>query len=157
MGKIQYSIVPRTVNLAEKVVAKKNGTLDDFEPEIKYFGTAQQQDSLDLQAFAAHISEHHSKYGKGDIYCVLTEMVACMREQLLLGNKVCLGDMGSFYVSLNTEGANTAALFTAENIKKVNVRWSIGKDFKDLRKDATFELVASRKAQDAAVAEAKRG
>ena len=156
MGKINYSIVPRIVNLAERVIAKKNGTLDDFEPEVKYYGTAQQQSLLSLEDFAAHISEHHSKYGKGDIYCVLTEMVTCLREQLLLGNKVRLGDLGSFYVSLNTEGTNAAALFSADNIKKVNVRWSVGKDFKNLIQDAEFELVPSRKAQGAAVAEAKK-
>ena len=156
MGKINYSIVPRVVNLAERTVAKKNGTLDDFEPEIKYFGVAQKVDVLTLDDFAAHISEHHSKYGKGDIYCVLTEMISCMKEQLMMGNKVSLGDMGSFYISLSTEGTNAAALFTAENIKKVNVRWSVGKDFKNLRQEASFELVASRKAQDAAVAEAKK-
>ena len=156
MGKIQYSIVPRVVNLAERIIAKKNGTLDDFEPEVKYYGSAQQQSVLSLEDFAAHISEHHSKYGKGDIYCVLTEMVTCMREQLLMGNKVCLGDLGSFYISLSTEGTNAAALFSAENIKKVNVRWSVGKDFTNLRKEANFELVPTRKAQSAAVAEAKK-
>ena len=156
MGKIPYSIVPRVVNIAERTIAKKNGTLDDFEPEVKYFGTAQTQDALTLEDFAAHISEHHSKYGKGDIYCVLTEMVGCMREQLLMGNKVCLGDMGSFSISISTEGTNAAALFTAENIKKVNVRWSVGKSFKTLMQDASFELVPSRKAQSAAVAEAKK-
>ena len=156
MGKIPYSIAPRIINLAERTLAKKNGTLDDFEPEVKYYAQAQVQDVLTLDDFAKHISEHHSKYGKGDIQCVLSEMVECMREQLLMGNKVCLGDMGSFYLALASEGTNAAALFTAENIKKVNVRWSVGKDFVNLRKDSEFDLVPSRKAQNAAVAEAKK-
>jgi hypothetical protein len=59
-------------------------------------------------------------------------------------------------VSLSTKGANTAALFTAENIKKVNVNWDRGKMFQNLRDDAVFNLVPSRKAQEDAVAEAKR-
>ena len=47
--------------------------------------------------------------------------------------------------SLSTKGANTAALFTAENIKKVNVNWDRGKMFENLREDAVFNLVPSRK------------
>ena len=130
--------------------------LQNLEAPMKTYALAQVRQVLTLDDFAAHIASHNSKYGKGDIYCVLTEMVTCMREQLLMGNKVCLGDLGSFYIMLSTEGTNAAALFTAENIKKVNVRWSVGKDFTNLRKEANFELVPSRKAQSAAVAEAKK-
>ncbi|MBO4642074.1 MAG: hypothetical protein J5661_04370, partial [Bacteroidaceae bacterium] len=67
-----------------------------------------------------------------------------------------LGELGSFGIGLSTKGAATAALFTAENIKKVNVNWERGKLFKNLRDDATFQLVPSRKAQEDAVADAKR-
>lgn len=145
MGKINYSIVPRTVNLAEQALAKKNND-DSFVPEIKFYGTAQQSDFLTLEKFAAHISDHHSKYGKGDIYCVLVEMVSCLREQLLMGNKVSLGDLGCFFVTLSSTGSDYYDEFSAQNIKHVNVRWEIGDVFKDLRSEAQFELVETRKA-----------
>ena len=156
MGKIKYSIVQRTVNLAEQALrtvnlaeqalAKQNGTEDSFVPQVKFYGAAQQTDCLTLDQFAKHISEHHSKYGKGDIYCVLVEMVSCMREQLLLGNKISLGDMGSFYITLSSKGAEFYDEFSAQNITHVNVRWEQGQDFKDLLTDANFELVETRKA-----------
>ena len=146
MGKIKYSIVQRTVNLAEQAMAKQNGTEDSFVPKVKFYGAAQQTDCLTLDQFAKHISEHHSKYGKGDIYCVLVEMVSCMREQLLLGNKISLGDMGSFYITLSSKGAEFYDEFSAQNITHVNVRWEQGQDFKDLLTDANFELVETRKA-----------
>jgi len=111
------------------------------------YATAQVSDVMPLDRFAQHISEHHSKYGKGDIYCILIEMVSCMREQLLLGNKIQLGDLGAFSISLNCSGAKTLEEFTTSNIKKVKVNWSVGDNFKDLRKDATFEEVATRKEQ----------
>jgi len=111
------------------------------------YATAQVSEVMSLDRFAQHISEHHSKYGKGDIYCILIEMVSCMREQLLLGNKVQLGDLGAFNVSLKCIGARTLEDFTTSNIKKVKVNWSVGDNFKDLRKDATFEEVATRKEQ----------
>ena len=146
MGKIKYSIVQRTVNLAEQALAKQNGTEDSFVPQVKFYGAAQQTDCLTLDQFAKHISAHHSKYGKGDIYCVLVEMVSCMREQLLLGNKISLGDMGSFYITLSSKGAEFYDEFSAQNITHVNVRWEQGQDFKDLLTDANFELVETRKA-----------
>lgn len=146
MGKIKYSIVQRTVNLAEQALAKQNGTEDSFVPQVKFYGAAQQTDCLTLDQFAKHISEHHSKYGKGDIYCVLVEMVSCMREQLLLGNKISLGDMGSFYITLSSKGAEYYDEFSAQNITHVNVRWEQGQQFKDLLTDANFELVETRKA-----------
>lgn len=43
-----------------------------------------------------------------------------------------------------------------QSIKKVNVNWDRGKMFQNLRDDATFNLVPSRKAQEDAVAEVKR-
>lgn len=113
----------------------------------KAYATAQVNETISLPRFAQHISEHHSKYGKGDIYAVLIEMVTCMREQLLLGNKIQLGDMGSFYVSLACKGADSLEDFTANNIKKVNVNWERGDDFKNLLNDATFEEVGTRKEQ----------
>ena len=113
---------------------------------MKFYGAAQQTDCLTLDQFAKHISEHHSKYGKGDIYCVLVEMVSCMREQLLLGNKISLGDMGSFYITLSSKGAEYYDEFSAQNITHVNVRWEQGQQFKDLLTDANFELVETRKA-----------
>jgi len=119
----------------------------------KAYGTAQVTDSLSLSQFAAHISEHHSKYGKGDIYAVLIEMVSCMREQLLLGNSISLGDMGTFRVTLGCKGADTIADFSESNIKKINVVWSKGDSFQDLRKDATFHQVLTRKENAEAIAE----
>lgn len=145
MGKINYSIVPRTVNLAERTLAYKNGKKDSFVPEIKFYAAAQQSDVMTLQKFAEHIAQHHSKYGKGDVYCVLIEMVSCMREQLLLGNRIMLGDLGSFYITLASEGAEYYNEFNTSKIKKINVLWEKGQDFKNLIQDAEFELVETRK------------
>lgn len=120
---------------------------DESAPK-KAYATAQVSEVITLDRFAQHISEHHSKYGKGDIYCVLIEMVSCMREQLLLGNKVQLGDMGSFFVTINCKGADSLEDFNSGvNIKKVNVNWERGRNFKNLIEDAKFEEVGTRKEQ----------
>lgn len=123
------------------------GNPGDPDMPKRAYATAQISEVVSIDRFAQHISEHHSKYGKGDIYCILIEMVSCMREQLLLGNKIQLGELGAFSVSLNCKGAKSLDEFTTNNIRRVKVNWSVGDRFKDLIKDAVFEEVATRKEQ----------
>ncbi len=108
-------------------------------------GTAQVHDRLDFDDFCKHVADHNSPFSKGTIKGVITDMIHCIREQLLAGNSVSLGELGRFHVELNCEPAVTTEDFTSANIKNVNVCWTPGEDFKDLKKDAEFQLVPSRK------------
>ena len=129
----------------------KPGTKKADIQETKAYGTAQVHEVLDLDAFCKHIADHNSPFSKGTVKGILTDAVACLREQLLAGNKVSLGDLGSFHCELATEGADTTDEFNAQKIKAVNVCWTPGQEFKNLRDDAVFNLVPSRKAQADAI------
>ena len=96
-------------------------------------------------------------YSRADISAVLYMAVDCMREQLLEGKKIQLGDLGDFYVSLSSRGAEEANDFTAQNITDVKVLWEPGADFKTLTADAEFNLVASRAAQAKVLKDIKAG
>ena len=139
------------INYSIMIMGTTPGTKKESITETKAYGTAQVHDVLDFDDFCKHIADHNSPFSKGTIKGVLTDAVACIREQLLAGNKVKLGDLGDFSVELKTEGAVTTDDFSVDNIKAVNVRWSPGKDFKDLRQDAEFQLVPSRAAQTDAI------
>ena len=65
--------------------------------------------------------------------------------------------MGDFSVSLTSKGTESADKFSAQNITGVNVVWECGNEFKNLLNDAEFNLVASRKAQDAVLKAIKSG
>ena len=80
-----------------------------------------------------------------------------MREQLLEGKKIRLGDLGDFSVSLTSKGSETADKFSSQNITGVNVVWDCGQEFKNLLVDAEFNLVASRSAQAAVLKAIKSG
>ena len=108
---------------------------------------AQVRQVMNLSDMARHMASHSSKYDKGDVMAVATQLTSCIREQLLLGNKVVLGDLGAFCVSLVSESADNAESFTTALIKKVKVRWEPSAEFQDLLNEATFEYVGSRKAQ----------
>ncbi|MBQ9559993.1 MAG: DNA-binding protein [Bacteroidaceae bacterium] len=133
---INYSLSARSVNPG------------NTESEKKIFANAQVHEVLDLQQFARHISQHGSPYTRDVIVGVVTAVVDCLREELLDGNKVSLGDLGSFYVTFSGEGVDKADDYNPQTcIKKVNIRWDAGRNFADLKQEATFNLVSTRKQQ----------
>jgi len=139
------------INYSIAIMGTKPGTKKQNITETKAYGIAQCSEVIDISQFATHISNHGCVYGKGDIVGVLTMAVSCLKELMLEGHRVKLGDLGDFQPRLKTEGAVTTDEFTASNIKKVNVRWTRGKSFVNLLKDATFQLVPSREAQAVAI------
>ena len=113
---------------------------------------------MNLNQFAKHIATHGSVYRRADIAAVLTMAVDCLREMLLNGTKVQLGDLGNFYVTFSSEGALTANEFNPDiHIKKVNVNWERGIDFQNLKEDATFNQVAIRSVQKKVLKAVKNG
>ena len=144
--------------------AKKDGK----EPEKKdtdlvktekqnAFAISQYTDVMTIEKFAKHITSHGSVYSRADISAILYMAVDCMREMLLEGKKIRLGDLGDFSLLLSSKGAETADKFTAQNITNVKVQWDPGQQFKNLLDDAEFNLVASRSAQAAVIKAIKEG
>ena len=170
---INYSIVMRSVNanLFEINQAKsrikaaqaagqtpEQADLDLVATERQNaYAIAQYADVMTIEKFAKHISTHGCVYSRADISAILYMAVDCMREQLLEGKKIRLGDLGDFSVSLTSKGAENAKAFTTQNITGVNVVWDCGQEFKNLLADAEFNLVASRSAQAAVLKAVKAG
>ena len=135
------------------ISARYNPQTEGYE----YHAAPQYTAKMDISDFAEHISSHDSKYNKGDMLAVVTQVVDCIRELVLEGYRITLGDLGTFYAALTSEGTSTADEFTADNITSVKCKLSLGDNFKDLRDDAEFNLVLTREQQEAALAAAKAG
>lgn len=123
---------------------------------MKAYASAQYTTVMDLPAFAKHISTHGCVYSRADVQAILTLAVDCIREQLLLGQRIQLGELGTFFIGLKSKPADTIADFTAQNIKAVSIKYAPGENFEDMLKDAEFNQVITRKSQKAALAEAKK-
>lgn len=128
---------------------KANQGADASAYPTKAYATAQVDEIYSLERFARHIADHGSVYSRADITAVLIQAVDCLRELLLGGNKVSLGDLGAFQPVITSTGANTKEEFTTDNITKIGVRWTPGDDLKDLLADAELQYVATRAAQKA--------
>ena len=144
MKKIQYS------------VAMLANPLHEDDPK-KAYGVLQQTGNIDINELSDHITGHNSVFSRGTIVGVLTEMCDCIRELLLQGYSIELGEIGRFSTSIKCEGADTIEEFSANNIKEVRVNFNVGAALKNLRRDAQFEQTTSRAAQAAALKAAKEG
>lgn len=170
---VNYSLVLRSVNTnlieinqakARIKAAKAQGTTPKTEDtdlvkteQQKVFAVAQYAEVMDLSKFAKHISTHGCVYGHADINAVLNIAVDHIREELLEGKKIRLGALGDFYITLSSNGVADASTFTAQNITDVKVQWEPGPDFKNLIKEAEFNLVAPRSAQAKLIKAVKEG
>ena len=92
---VNYSIVMR-------------GNPMDADAAKKAYASAQYSEVMDINRFAEHIASHGCVYKRADIVAILTMAVDCMREQLLAGQKIQLGDLGDFSVGINSQGAEPA-------------------------------------------------
>ena len=170
---INYSIVMRSVNANLLEINQAKSRINQAKQEGKNpekkdldlvktekqnaFAISQYTDVMTIEKFAKHITSHGSVYSRADISAILYMAVDCMREMLLEGKKIRLGDLGDFSLLLGSKGAETADKFTAQNITQVKVQWEPGKEFKNLLDDAEFNLVASRSAQAAVLKAIKEG
>lgn len=170
---INYSIVMRSVNANLLEINQAKSRINQAKQEGKNpdqkdldlvktekqnaFAISQYTDVMTIEKFAKHITSHGSVYSRADISAILYMAVDCMREMLLEGKKIRLGDLGDFSLLLGSKGAETADKFTAQNITQVKVQWEPGKEFKNLLDDAEFNLVASRSAQAAVLKAIKDG
>ena len=110
------------INYSIFVKSSKPGTKKADIQETKAYGNSQVSEVFDINQFAKHITDHGCVYDRADVAAVLTTAVDCLRELLLAGKKIRLGDMGDFYPSLKTKGATLAEDFNATNILAVNVQ-----------------------------------
>jgi predicted histone-like DNA-binding protein len=134
----------------------RSSSPSDKKSEKKVYAYAQMRELITLPQLAKHICLHGSPYGRDVIIGVMTAVVDCVRENLLEGNKVQLGEMGAFYLAFNSQGVDTAEDFNpANNINQVRVRWERGSAFADLTNEAEFNYVTSRDQQAKAKKEEK--
>ena len=133
----------------------KPNSLKPEEP-MKAYAKNQVNEIWSLEKFAKHIASHNGVFSRGTVKGVLSDMCECLVEQLLNGNKIQLGELGTFGISISCDPAESLEKFTSKNIKAVNILFAPGEDFENLLHRTEFNPVASRAAQ-AATLKAEKG
>lgn len=125
------------------------------DEEPKAYARAQVKEVMTFRQFVDHIAEHGG-HKRGQVKGVLSDMCSCLVEQLLEGKKILLDELGDFWISLTSIGAENCEAFTSKNITGVNIVFTPGVDFQNLINNAEFNLVASRIAQAATLKAEKK-
>lgn len=89
----------------------------------KWYGRIVHTETLSTELFINHICSHGSPFDRATITGVLVAACDCLVELVLDSKKVRLGDLGTFYLSAETEPGDTAEEFTDDNVKKVHLRF----------------------------------
>ena len=142
--KIQYSVNMRP------------NPLHESDPK-KAYASIQLTGHFTTEELCEHVISHNSTYSEGTVSGILTDLVKCIRELLLQGYSVQVGALGRLEPSIKSRGAVTIDKFDEENITELNLVFTPGKKFVNMRRDASFEQTTTRAAQAAALAAAKRG
>ena len=122
----------------------------------KAYARAQAKEVMAFRQFVDHIADHGG-HKRGQVKGVLSDMCSCLVEQLLEGKKILLDELGDFWITLTSNGAESLDTFTSKNITGVNIVFTPGEDFQNLINRAEFNLVASRVAQSATLKAEKKG
>ena len=126
------------------------------EEAPKAYAKAQVKEVMSFRQFVAHIAEHGG-HKRGQVKGVLSDTCSCLVEQLLEGKKILLDDLGSFWISLTSMGAENCEEFTSKKITGVRIIFTPGTDFENLINRAEFNPVPSRVAQAATLKAEKMG
>ena len=137
------------------------------EPK-KAYARIQHQKTLTLKELADHIVDHGSPFSSGSIQGILIDMTKCVGEALAEGSNVDLGDLGSLKTTISCEGAiagqdaegkplTPSEMFSAANIKGLNVNFSQSDELMKALAKATFDVTITRAAQKAALRAQKKG
>lgn len=91
-----------------------------------------------LQQLAKEIADITS-LGRGDVESVLTHLSEIAIRYATMGYSVSLGDLGTLTPRLSAKAVPTGDKYTADNIRKVNVRYTPSLDMKERLRAVTFE------------------
>ncbi len=103
----------------------------------KFYAIVQNDGEITLRELAEQIAQI-STVSPIDVLAVLESLIQVIPDHLLNSKIVRLGDLGSFFVTLSSEGTESADAFTVSQIKRARVNFRPGKLIKNQMKTATF-------------------
>ena len=109
MAKLFYRMYQNTINNE-----KTNG---------KFYARLVHTETLGLEALAEHIAHHGTVYTEDVVLGVLKKFSSCLLEMLYDSKKVKIEGLGTFYLSAASTGAESVDEFSADNIKRIRVRF----------------------------------
>jgi len=107
------------------------------EDPAKYYASVVKKGYVDVDQLSKRIA-YSSSTNRSDVYAVIMALVEVIPIELAAGNIVQLGKLGSFSVSVNSNGAETIEEVNSQLIKNIKVRFNPGKELKEEARKFSF-------------------
>ena len=89
----------------------------------KTYGRLVHQDTVNTSDLCRHMMKHGTIFTSDVVKGVVEKFIQCFEELLMEGNKIKLDGLGTFYLSINTEGVVDEKDFSANNVKAIRVKF----------------------------------
>ena len=113
--------------LKVKKIAKKNPTEPQAAP--RFYASVVRGAKVDLDGLATTVANRCS-LRRADVHGVLIALMDIIPDELAEGKLISLGKIGSLFVNVKSDGADTAEAFTPGLVKKMYVRYRPTKELK---------------------------
>ena len=98
----------------------------ETETAGKMYARVSYKQSMDLHDMAHHMAEHNTAFSEGLIVGVLTDFVKCVREMVLNGNTVKVGNLAIFKATVESNGLEV--LYDAQSDKVASATLGVLKE-----------------------------
>jgi predicted histone-like DNA-binding protein len=113
------------------------------EPK-KMYAMAVHEKTFKLKELSRELAARSTTASEGDVYSVLIGMRDLIREHLDRSDRVVIDGIGSFAVTLSSEGVESEEKFHHGLIKKAKVAYKEDVEMKEFSKNLRFEKVTSK-------------
>ena len=113
------------------------GNPADPEAPQKYYASIKSSGRVTLRELSRQIAEI-STVSTVDTMAVLEGLLTIIPRQISNGNIVELGDFGTLWMSIRSDGSDKLEEVKAHNIKRVTARFNPGKEFKQVLSNTEF-------------------
>ena len=108
-GNIKYRKVKRTPQTGENAGKEL------------WYATVVTDREMNFEEFVDHISSHNSPYSRGTVHGVMMDMLDCLKELILDGKSVRLGDLGLFSIGMKSHGELTKEKVSAASVEDIHL------------------------------------
>ena len=108
-GNIKYRKIKRTPQTGENAGKEL------------WYATVVTDREMNFEEFVAHISSHNSPYSRGTVHGVMMDMLDCLKELILDGKSVRLGDLGLFSIGMSSRGEVSRDKVTSASVEGIHL------------------------------------
>ena len=108
-GNIKYRKVKRTPQTGENAGKEL------------WYATVVTDREMNFEEFVDHISSHNSPYSRGTVHGVMMDMLDCLKELILDGKSVRMGDLGLFSIGMSSRGEVSRDKVTSASVEGIHL------------------------------------